>query len=117
MEELIAVLDRAAKAYYSEDIEIISNYEYDALYDELVALEEATGVVLSGSPTGSVGYEAVDNLPKEKHDSPMLSLAKTKSREDLKEWLGRDGSRPQGALLQEDLCGRERRQEAVDHLG
>ncbi len=88
MEELIAVLDRAAKAYYSEDIEIISNYEYDALYDELVALEEATGVVLSGSPTGSVGYEAVDNLPKEKHDSPMLSLAKTKSREDLKEWLG-----------------------------
>lgn len=88
MEELIATLNRAAKAYYSEDKEIISNYEYDALYDELVALEESTGTILPGSPTQSVGYEAVESLPKERHDSPMLSLAKTKSREELGEWLG-----------------------------
>jgi len=88
MTELIAALNKAAKAYYSEDTEIISNYEYDALYDELVRLEEETGITFPDSPTQSVGYEAVDNLPKERHESPMLSLAKTKSREELKDWLG-----------------------------
>lgn len=88
MKELIALLTEAAKAYYAQDREIMSNYEYDRLYDELAALEEKTGVVLGGSPTVSVGYEAVDELPKERHDRPMLSLAKTKNREELAEWLG-----------------------------
>lgn len=92
MKELIALLNDAAKAYYAEDREIMSNFEYDALYDELTALEEETGMTLSGSPTVSVGYEAVDELPKERHEKPMLSLAKTKSREELREWLnGREG--------------------------
>lgn len=88
MKELIARLQEAAKAYYAQDREIMSNLEYDSLYDELVALEEKTGVTLAGSPTVSVGYEAVDELPKEHHESPMLSLGKTKSREELSEWLG-----------------------------
>ena len=88
MKELIAKLGEAAKAYYAEDREIMSNYEYDKLYDELTALEEETGTVMAGSPTISVGYEAVDELPKERHESPMLSLGKTKSREELKDWLG-----------------------------
>ena len=74
MKELIAKLGEAAKAYYAEDREIMSNYEYDKLYDELTALEEETGTVMAGSPTISVGYEAVDELPKERHESPMLSL-------------------------------------------
>ena len=87
MKELIGRLQEAAKAYYAEDREIISNYEYDALYDELVALEKETGMTLAGSPTITVGYEAVEELPKERHESPMLSLAKTKEREELKEWL------------------------------
>ncbi len=87
MKELITKLNEAARAYYAEDREIISNYEYDALYDELMELEKATGTVLSGSPTVSVGYEAVDALPKERHASPMLSLSKTKNREELREWL------------------------------
>ena len=87
MKELIDVLNKAAYAYYAKDMEIMSNYEYDALYDELVLLEEETGVVLSNSPTIHVGFEAVDELPKERHEKPMLSLAKTKSREELREWL------------------------------
>lgn len=87
MKELIEVLNRASKAYYAEDIEIMSNAEYDALYDELLTLEEKTGTVLAGSPTVNVGYEAVDNLPKETHESPMLSLDKTKDREALRDWL------------------------------
>ena len=87
MKELIEVLNRASKAYYAEDAEIMSNIEYDALYDELLALEEETGTVLAGSPTVSVGYEAVDGLPKETHESPMLSLDKTKDREALRDWL------------------------------
>lgn len=92
MKELIVKLNEAAKAYYAEDREIMSNFEYDALYDELVALEEETGMTLSGSPTVSVGYEAVDELPKERHEKPMLSLAKTKSREELRSWLnGKEG--------------------------
>ena len=88
MKELISLLREASKAYYAEDREIMSNFEYDRLYDELAALEKETGITLAGSPTVTVGYEAVDELPKERHSSPMLSLAKTKSREELAEWLG-----------------------------
>ena len=87
MKELISVLNRASKAYYAEDTEIMSNYEYDRLYDELVELEKTTGVTLADSPTANVGFEAVDELPKERHERPMLSLAKTKSREELRDWL------------------------------
>lgn len=88
MKVLVEKLRAASKAYYTQDREIISNLEYDALYDELVSLEQETGMVLAGSPTISVGYEAVDELPKEAHESPMLSLDKTKEREALKDWLG-----------------------------
>ncbi len=84
---LVDVLNRAARAYYAEDREIMSNYEYDALYDELEKLERETGVVLADSPTVNVGFEAVEELPKERHDSPMLSLGKTKSREEMRDWL------------------------------
>ena len=84
MKELIAILNEASRAYYAQDREIMSNFEYDKLYDELVSLEDETGTVMAGSPTVSVGYEAVDELPKERHESPMLSLGKTKSREDLR---------------------------------
>ncbi len=84
---LVAVLNEASKAYYAQDREIMSNREYDALYDELAGLERETGMVMANSPTVSVGYEAVDELPKERHESPMLSLDKTKSREELAEWL------------------------------
>ena len=87
MKELVVRLQEAAKAYYAENREIMSNYEYDRLYDELEELERQTGVVLAGSPTVAVGYEAVDELPKERHESPMLSLGKTKNREELAEWL------------------------------
>ena len=88
MKELIVILNRASKAYYAEDREIMSDHEYDKLYDELVALEAESGMILAGSPTQTVGYEAVDELPKEAHERPMLSLAKTKSREELADWLG-----------------------------
>jgi DNA ligase (NAD+) len=87
MKELVDILNRAAKAYYAEDREIMSNHEYDALYDELTALEQDTGIVLANSPTVSVGYESVDELPKDQHEVPMLSLDKTKNREELREWL------------------------------
>ncbi len=87
MKELAAILNDASQAYYAQDTEIMSNYEYDRLYDELAALEEETGVTLSNSPTIRVGYEAVDDLPKERHERPMLSLGKTKSREELRDWL------------------------------
>ena len=87
MKELVEILNKASKAYYAKDEEIMSNYEYDRLYDELVRLEEEIGVTLAGSPTVTVGYEAVDELPKETHEKPMLSLAKTKDREELKAWL------------------------------
>ncbi|MBQ6093840.1 MAG: NAD-dependent DNA ligase LigA [Lachnospiraceae bacterium] len=90
--ELVPILNRAAQAYYAEDVEVMSNLEYDRLYDELVRLEEETGFVLAGSPTVKVGYEAVDFLPKERHAAPMLSLDKTKSREALRDWLsGHEG--------------------------
>ena len=88
MKELVARLREASKAYYAQDKEIMSNFEYDKLYDELSDLEQETGMVLTGSPTINVGYEAVDELPKEAHESPMLSLGKTKEREELKDWLG-----------------------------
>ncbi len=84
---LVDTLNQASKAYYAEDREVMSNFEYDRLYDELQKLEEETGVTLSNSPTVNVGFEAVDELPKERHESPMLSLDKTKSREALRDWL------------------------------
>ena len=88
MKELVLLLSKAGKAYYQESREIMSNFEYDRLYDELSGLEKETGVILSGSPTQKVGYEVLSELPKEAHESPMLSLDKTKSVADLKEWLG-----------------------------
>lgn len=88
MRELVDLLNKASKAYYAEDIEIMSNYEYDKLYDELVSLENESGITLSDSPTVNVGYESVDFLPKEAHEKPMLSLSKTKDREELKSWVG-----------------------------
>ena len=88
MEEKARILNEAARAYYQEDREIMSNLEYDRLYDELEALERETGIVLSSSPTAKVGYQVLSSLPKEPHESPMLSLDKTKDVEELKEWLG-----------------------------
>ena len=88
MEELIEKLSEAAKAYYVDAKEIMTNYEYDALYDRLEALEKETGIILAGSPTQKVGYEVASELPKETHPSRMLSLDKTKSREELSDWLG-----------------------------
>ena len=87
IKELTELLSRASKAYYAQDQEIMSNYDYDRLYDELEGLERETGIILAGSPTQHVGYEAVDELPKEAHESPMLSLDKTKEREELRAWL------------------------------
>lgn len=88
MKELVEKLDQAAKAYYQEDREIMSNQEYDSLYDQLEQLEKETGTVLTNSPTVRVGYEAVNELPKEEHPSPMLSLDKTKDREVLRGFIG-----------------------------
>lgn len=88
MKELIGVLSKAGKAYYQESREIMSNFEYDKLYDELETLEKDTGVVLSASPTQKVGYEVLSELPKEAHPSAMLSLDKTKDVAALQEWLG-----------------------------
>lgn len=87
MKELVEKLDQAAKAYYQEDREIMSNQEYDSLYDQLEQLEKETGTVLTNSPTVRVGYEAVNELPKEEHPSPMLSLDKTKDREVLRGFI------------------------------
>lgn len=90
--ELVKILNRARYAYEQDDEEIMSNFNYDKLYDELKALEEKTGTVLNNSPTVNVGYDVVSNLPKKKHDSPMLSLDKTKERSDLIAFLnGREG--------------------------
>ena len=88
IEELVEKLNEASKAYYQQDREIMSNQEYDALYDELVALEKETGIVMAQSPTVNVGYEVVSSLPKEPHPSPMLSLDKTKDVGELQRWLG-----------------------------
>ena len=86
--ELIGTLRAAGRAYYQESREIMSNFEYDKLYDELVSLEKETGIVFANSPTQNVGYEVVSALPKEHHEKPMLSLNKTKSVEELADWLG-----------------------------
>ena len=88
MKELVKTLNEAARAYEQEDRELMSNYEYDKLYDQLVAMEQETGVILSNSPTQRAGYEVLSDLPKEAHNSPMLSLDKTKDVQVLKEWLG-----------------------------
>ncbi len=87
MKYLVEILNAAAKAYYAEDREIMTNLEYDRLYEELEGLEAETGMILSNSPTVNVGYEAVEALPKERHETPMLSLGKTKDREELRAWL------------------------------
>ncbi|MDO4745748.1 MAG: NAD-dependent DNA ligase LigA [Bacillota bacterium] len=92
MEELVAVLNKAARVYYQESSEIMSNREYDQLYDELEALEKELGITKANSPTVRVGYEVASGLPKEDHPMPMLSLDKTKSVDDLKGWLAdKDG--------------------------
>lgn len=85
--ELTELLNRASREYYAKDNEIMSNLEYDRLYEELEKLEKLTGTVLSDSPTVRVGYTSVEELPKEHHEQPMLSLGKTKSREELRDWL------------------------------
>lgn len=87
MKELVELLNAASKSYYAQDKELMSNFEYDKLYDELDNLEKETGVILTNSPTVHVGYEAVEELPKDRHEQPMLSLGKTKSREELQEWV------------------------------
>ncbi|MEI3524843.1 MAG: NAD-dependent DNA ligase LigA [Eubacteriales bacterium] len=86
--ELTEKLNAASRAYYQEAREIMSNYEYDALYDELAALEKETGTAMAGSPTAHVGYEVLSELPKERHESPMLSLDKTKDWDALAAWIG-----------------------------
>ncbi len=88
MRELVEFLNRARRAYEQEDTEIISNYEYDRLYDELQGLEKELGTTLASSPTVNVGYEVLSELPKERHERPMLSLDKTKEVGRLKEFLG-----------------------------
>lgn len=88
IKELVDTLNKAAKVYYSGTDEIMSNLEYDRLYDELKALEDETGIVLAGSPTHKVGYETLSELPKEEHERPMLSLDKTKSVEELAAFAG-----------------------------
>lgn len=88
IQEKVDLLNRASRAYYQESREIMSNLEYDKLYDELAALEKETGIVLAGSPTVNVGYEVLSDLPKERHPSPMLSLDKTKEVSQLRDWLG-----------------------------
>ena len=86
--ELVDILNRAAKAYYKDAKEIMSNNEYDRLYDELIELEEETGLILSASPSRNVGYEILSELPKMNHERPMLSLNKTKETSDLASFLG-----------------------------
>ena len=83
MQELVERLNKAAKAYYQDAEEIMSNYEYDKLYDELLKLEKELGITLSNSPTVNVGYEVLSELPKERHERPMLSLDKTKEIGEL----------------------------------
>ena len=88
MRELVELLNRARRAYEQENTEIMSNYEYDQLYDELQGLEQELNTTLASSPTINVGYEVLSELPKERHERPMLSLDKTKDVERLKEFLG-----------------------------
>lgn len=100
MRELIHKLNQASKAYYQEAREIMSNYEYDAMYDRLLEIEKETGTVLADSPSIHVGYEVLSDLPKENHDSPMLSLDKTKDVQNIKSWIG-----PHKGLLSWKLDG------------
>ena len=93
MQELVQLLNEAGKAYYQGTAEIMSNYEYDKLYDELLALEKELGITLASSPTVNVGYEVLSELPKERHEKPMLSLDKTKEVSKLKEFLGSQKAR------------------------
>lgn len=88
MQELVDLLNKASRAYYQEAAEIMSNFEYDKLYDELLALEAELGYTMASSPTVNVGYEVLSELPKERHEKPMLSLDKTKEVSKLKEFLG-----------------------------
>lgn len=88
IKELVLLLNKASEAYYQKDTEIMTNFEYDKLYDELVSLEEETGIILANSPTIHVGYEILSELEKQPHPSPMLSLDKTKEVEVLADWLG-----------------------------
>lgn len=88
IKELVELLNKAGRAYYQEAEEIMSNFEYDKLYDELLSLEKETGIVLANSPTVNVGYEVVSELPKEQHGSPMLSLDKTKEVDALAAFAG-----------------------------
>lgn len=88
IQEKIELLNKASRAYYQESREIMSNLEYDRLYDELEALEKETGIIMAQSPTRNVGYEVLSDLPKERHPSPMLSLDKTKDPGELARWLG-----------------------------
>ena len=100
MQELVELLNRASKAYYQEADEIMSNFEYDKLYDELLELEKELGITMANSPTVNVGYEVLSELPKERHEKPMLSLDKTKEVSRLKEFLGN-----QNALISWKLDG------------
>lgn len=100
IQELIEILNRASKAYYDDASEIMTNYEYDRMYDELEALEKETGIVMANSPTVNVGYTVKSELPKVQHESKMLSLDKTKDREALRAWLA-----GQEALLSWKLDG------------
>lgn len=100
IDELTEILNNASRAYYDDASEIMTNYEYDALYDELLELEEKTGYVPEESPSQNVGYTVQSELPKEQHARRMLSLDKTKDREALRSWLGN-----QEALLSWKLDG------------
>lgn len=88
IKELVKLLNEASKAYYQESREIMSNFEYDKLYDELCELEKSTGIIMSDSPTVNVGYKVLSELPKERHESQMLSLDKTKEVSALQDFLG-----------------------------
>lgn len=90
IKELVKKLNEASRAYYKDDVEIMSNLEYDKLYDQLEKLEKETGIVLANSPTQKVGYEVLQSLPKEAHKSKMLSLDKTKEVSQLESWLGNE---------------------------
>jgi len=100
MQELVELLNRASRAYYQEANEIMSNFEYDKLYDELIELEKELGYTMASSPTVNVGYEVLSELPKERHEKPMLSLDKTKEISRLKEFVGK-----QTALLSWKMDG------------
>ena len=88
MKELIEILNNASRLYYQYSTPIMTDFEYDKLYDELEKLEKETNTVLSNSPTQNVEPEAIDSLVKVEHPAPMLSLSKTKSISELASFLG-----------------------------